>query len=127
MTLTSTQLRELAEAATPGTWRVAHHGTVEIEAPPNQLVADLGVIGRAETDARLLVALRNELPRIIADRELAEACERLDLSGLRDRTSPFSNGLSTHELAVLAIKMSIGDACGYCGNPSPKCYCWNDE
>lgn len=108
MTLTSTQLRELKA-----------HASIRSGGVPTDEVRD--------AEAALIVALRNELPRIIADRELAEACERLDLSGLRDRTSPFSNGLSTHELAVLAIKMSIGDACGYCGNPSPKCYCWNDE
>jgi hypothetical protein len=41
-------------AATPGPWRVAHHGAWEVEAPPNQLVADCGTVDHAKADANLI-------------------------------------------------------------------------
>lgn len=43
--LTPERVRALLEEATPGPWRWAHHGTHEVEAAPNQRIADCGTIG----------------------------------------------------------------------------------
>lgn len=77
--LTSAQLRELAEAATPGPWEAREHdGLGAIAHPHGWVLEGEDDCARDAADRALIVALRNALPRIIADRELAEACERLE-------------------------------------------------
>ena len=79
MTLDTTQLRELAGAATPGPWEAREHDGLGAIAHPHGWVLEGEDDGaRDAADRALIVALRNALPRIIADRELAEACERLE-------------------------------------------------
>ena len=66
------KLRAVAAAATPGHWRRTHHGTWEVEAPPNQLVADCGTVDLAEQDAAHIAAF--DPPTVLA---LLEEIERL--------------------------------------------------
>lgn len=54
----SPTLTALLSAATRGPWRTAHHGTHEVEAVPNQRIADCGTVGSAEADARLMALAR---------------------------------------------------------------------
>lgn len=60
-------LRSLRSRATPGPWRRAHHGTFEIEAQPNQVVADFGIVGRAEADRELVLAMENALHDVLTE------------------------------------------------------------
>lgn len=64
-------LRAVYEAATPGPWRHARHGSHEVEAEPNVLVADCGAIGRAAEDARAIAATHNVMPELLAMVEAA--------------------------------------------------------
>ncbi len=59
-------LRAVHEAATPGPWRHARHGSHEVEAEPNVLVADCGAIGRAAEDARAIAVTHNVMPELLA-------------------------------------------------------------
>lgn len=59
-------LRAVHEAATPGPWRHARHGSHEVEAEPNALVADCGAIGRAAEDARAIAVTHNVMPELLA-------------------------------------------------------------
>lgn len=66
----SPTLTSLLAVATPGPWRTAYHGTHEVEAPPNQRIADCGTVGSAEVDARLIAlapALAAEVIRLRAN------------------------------------------------------------
>ena len=64
------ELRRLHEAATPGPWRHAYHGTFEVEAEPNVLVADTGGLGHAKQDAHLIAAMHNALPALLNELDL---------------------------------------------------------
>jgi hypothetical protein len=58
-------LRALLAEATPGPWRVANHGTTEVEAEPNQVVADCGSVGRHKADAKLIAVAISALPDLL--------------------------------------------------------------
>jgi hypothetical protein len=60
-------IRARLAAATPGPWHWAHHGTWEVEAPPNQLVADCGTVGRAKADAALIAHAPADLAALLAE------------------------------------------------------------
>jgi hypothetical protein len=71
--------------ATPGPWQVAFHGVYEVEAPPNQLVADVGICGSAKEDAEAIAAAPQDIATLLAaleerDAELARLRE--DAAGL---------------------------------------------
>ena len=70
---TMNTLRVLLAEATPGPWRVANHGTTEVEAQPNQVVADCGSVGKHKEDARLIVTAINALPGILDQLEARHA------------------------------------------------------
>lgn len=71
----SPTLTAMLAAATPGPWRAAHHGTHEVEAPPNQRIADCGTIGSAEADARLMALAPALAAEVIRLRETMAALE----------------------------------------------------
>jgi len=66
-------LRTLLAEATSGPWRVAHHGTTEVEAEPNQVVADCGSVGKHEADAKLIATAINALPGLLDQLEARHA------------------------------------------------------
>lgn len=75
MTL-SQQLREAGEKATPGEWRVsgaAMDGFKPVMAPGGLIVALLSTLAGNQSDAALIVLLRNNLDTIIAALEAQEA------------------------------------------------------
>ena len=93
MTLTSTRLRGLDAAATPGPWSddATDPGDVVLWGPrdggDDRFLANVGAeqvsrVGVAfdidAANAALIVAMRNDLPRILAALELLEAVERLE-------------------------------------------------
>ena len=66
----SEKLQREIDAATPGDWRLALHKSWEVEAAPNQIIADCGMIDCAEADARLMAkakVLAEEVLRLRAD------------------------------------------------------------
>jgi hypothetical protein len=73
------EIRARWAKATPGPWRVAHHGTWEVEAPPNVLVADCGTIDRAKEDATAIAAAPSDIATLLdlldAERARAERAE----------------------------------------------------
>jgi hypothetical protein len=62
-------IRQRWAAVTPGPWRRAWHGTYEVEAPPNQLVADCGSIGRAKEDATAIAHAPDDIAYLLAEVE----------------------------------------------------------
>jgi hypothetical protein len=60
-------------AATPGRWRVANHGTWEVEASPNVLVADCGTIDHAKEDAALIANAPADLAYLLRVADLVRA------------------------------------------------------
>jgi hypothetical protein len=73
--MTPERARRLLADATPGEWRRAHHGTWEVEAPPYQLLADCGEIGRSEHDAALMAAAPDLARAYLAAEERAQRAE----------------------------------------------------
>jgi len=65
----------LLRRATKGPWKWAHHGTWEVEAGPNQLVADCGSVARAEGDARLIAAALNAITGMLSVIEISKERE----------------------------------------------------
>lgn len=55
------------KATTEGTWRRAHHGTWEVEAVPNQMVADFGTIDKAAEDATFAASAHQDIPALVAE------------------------------------------------------------
>ncbi len=81
---TNEELRELHEAATPGPWRVLKDA---LDPPEHWIVAGGGLFGSAQIagpseamldnpDFELVVAMRNELPRLLAEK--AELTKELE-------------------------------------------------
>ena len=56
----------LMVAMTPGPYCRAHHGAWELQARPNQRLADFGTIDHAADDAQAVQALLNAYPRLSA-------------------------------------------------------------
>ena len=69
--------------ATPGPWQVAFHGVYEVEAPPNQLVADVGICGRAKEDAEAIAAAPQDIAWLLAALEARNAEFEAAREGLR--------------------------------------------
>lgn len=65
-----------ANGATPGPWWRAHHAAWEVEAPPNQVVADCGTVDAASLDARFIAAARADIPTLVAYARELEAVLR---------------------------------------------------
>ena len=89
MTITTTRLRELAQAATPGPWEHVPGepwpvSQVPYVAGPNRFGCVCQRVS-LDDDAALIVALRNALPELLEALELREACERLDAASGDDR------------------------------------------
>jgi len=66
-------IKERWANATPGPWQVAFHGFYEVEAPPNQLVADVGICGRAKEDAEAIAAAPQDIAWLMAALEARDA------------------------------------------------------
>jgi uncharacterized protein YggE len=66
-------IKERWANATPGPWQVAFHGFYEVEAPPNQLVADVGICGRAKEDAEAIAAAPQDIATLLAALEARDA------------------------------------------------------
>ena len=73
-------IKERWANATPGPWQVAFHGVYEVEAPPNQLVADVGICGRAKEDAEAIAAAPQDIATLLAALEARDA----ELARLRE-------------------------------------------
>lgn len=97
------EIRARLAAATPGPWRVAHHGTWEVEAPPHQVVADCGTVDRAEADATLMAH---------APDDLAYLLDRLDtLAGLlADQQRAFVEATRVQQERVAAAEKRAEEA-----------------
>ena len=57
--VTTARIESLLALATPGPWCRAYHAGWEVEAAPNQRLADCGTIGAAASDALLMSAARD--------------------------------------------------------------------
>lgn len=55
------------QATTDGNWRLTNHGTWEVEAQPNQRIADFGTIGHARLDATFVAMAKNAVPLLTAE------------------------------------------------------------
>lgn len=79
MTLTTTRLRALAQAATPGPVELCGDDCDDGDCCGYVLTSGGDVIETpGPSDAALYVALRNAIPELLEALELREACERLD-------------------------------------------------
>ena len=67
MTLDLDAIEARVRAATDGPWCRAHHGTWEVEAAPNQLIADFGTVDKAAEDAAFAAHARQDIPALIAE------------------------------------------------------------
>lgn len=72
-----------------GPWKRTHHGTWEVEASPNQLIADTGTIASAKQDAALIAHYRTAAPLLADEVErLNAANEELRLTLLAEQGKP---------------------------------------
>jgi hypothetical protein len=77
--VTTARIESLLALATPGPWCRAYHAGWEVEAAPNQRLADCGTIGAAASDALLMSAARD------LGADLLDARARIDVLETRDR------------------------------------------
>jgi hypothetical protein len=110
-------IKERWANATPGPWQVAFHGVYEVEAPPNQLVADVGICGRAKEDAEAIAAAPQDIAWLLAalearDAELArlrrvEAAAR-EMLGKHDDLCPYETELRALRAALDGSGSDVG-------------------
>ncbi len=65
----SPTLQAMIGAATSGDWRTANHGTYEVEADPDQRIADCGTVDRARPDAAIMALAKALAEAVIRLRE----------------------------------------------------------
>lgn len=83
--MTLDQLQALLDAATPGEWAIVpSRGAITVRGAGKQRpVAEMWMTdpGAAEANAALIVAMRNELPRLIACVRAADAMRKAGATG----------------------------------------------